>query len=266
MVGKRESQALAEISRWGLALLLAGSIAVLPACGAANTASTADDATEQKADADVEQAQAKTDDAGEEVAGEAEGADEEENEASFDSWAEECTDRYGSATVYAVSELKGWQLETLLQQQEYEWDERNHLWLKSDGSAALAVHDAEGHALSDDAIAELGPGSAQKGVSYRLVTSRYASPKRAFNALASDVMTCEDSEFTVDGAVGIVSGPTMRRSLVFASMSDRTVVLTVVSEGAVKEGLFNRIADQKLGKSLDATFERLTGRKPGSEQ
>ena len=46
----------------------------------------------------------------------------------FDSWAEECVDENGNPTVYAIVELKGWQLETLCQEKGLEWNEGSMQW------------------------------------------------------------------------------------------------------------------------------------------
>ena len=69
-----------------------------------------------------------------ETAGEAEEETANEAAVGFD-FVDECTDKYGNVTLYALTELKGWQLETLLDQQGYRWDESQYGWIRaSDGA------------------------------------------------------------------------------------------------------------------------------------
>lgn len=183
-----------------------------------------------------------------------------EDEASFASWPDEAVDRHDDASAYAVAELKGWQLETLLQQQRYVWSERNQMWIKEDGSAAVVVSNAQGETLSDDDIAKLEEGAAEAEVSYRIVTSKYSNVKRAFKGLVRDVLTCEDSEIIDGAAIGVCTGPSGRRCMVIVGESNDTIVATVVGEEAVKAGLLESISGKQVGTSIDSAFEAMTGR------
>lgn len=200
-----------------------------------------------------------------ELAGPESEAADEEGSTSFDSWAPECLDQNGDVTLYAVSELKGWQLETLLQQQEYSWSTRNQLWVNANSSVAVVVRGADGEELTDDKISELDQGAGEGSASYRIVTSRYSTPQKAFDALVGKVMVCEDSEFAETSGVAVVYGPSKRRSLVFVSTSNEVVYLSFYGEDAVKAGFFNDEAGSKLGSSVAETFQTLTGRIPGAD-
>ena len=68
-------------------------------------------------------------------------------------FASECLDRRGDVSAFAVCTLDGPQLEALLEQQGYAWNERNQLWAKDDGSSALAALDASGSPLTREQMA-----------------------------------------------------------------------------------------------------------------
>ena len=183
-----------------------------------------------------------------------------DGDPALDTWADECTDRRGDVTAYAVAELTGGQLEVLLRQQDYAWSERNQMWVKQDGSAALVVNDANGEHLASEKIGQLGTGATEPATTYRIVTSGYSNAKKAFEGLAGKLMTCEDSEITDAGAIGVVSGPSGKRCLVFVNKSNDVYLVSVFSEPAVEAGLFDAQLGTSCGTTINAAFKALTGR------
>lgn len=183
-----------------------------------------------------------------------------EGDAALNTWADECLDRRGDVTVYALAELKGGQLSALLLEQDYVWSERNQMWLKQDGSAAVVVNDVKGSPMANEDVAPLDAGSATTSATYRLVTSGYSSAKKAFEGLASRVMTCEDVEHAQSGTVGVLAGPSGRRCLVLVTKSDNVYVVTMAGEDAVATGLLDTLLGQELGTSVDEAFAALAGR------
>lgn len=181
-------------------------------------------------------------------------------------WADECTDRRGDATCYAVAELDGMQLESFLLSHGYVWSERNLMWVKEDGSSSFTVLDAEGVALTNIQVEELDAGALTKDVSYRLVTSGYSSARRAFAALAGNIMPCDDSEIVDESGAAIVTSTTGNRLFVFVSTSNDTHVITVLSQDAVAEGLLNKIAGRELGTTVEEAFAALVGREPAKPE
>lgn len=242
---------------WALAVTLAGSLALLPGCALSGASASNDgQATSEQQEGDqVASADGST----------ASEQGRSEGDPALGTWADECLDRRGDVTVYALAELKGGQLNALLQQQDYTWDERNQMWVKEDGSAALVVSGADGKPLASDAIGELDAGAAEGSVSYRIVTSGYSNAKKAFDALAKKVMECEDVEYADTSAVGVVSGPSQQRCLVFASRSHDVFTVTMMGEDAVAAGLFDQVSGQELGATIDEVFEALAGRAPGAK-
>ncbi len=244
-------------ARATLLVLAIGSALVLSACASPNAQTQADTAATQE---QKQQDESVASDVQEEPA-------PPEDEASEEAivWPDECLDRHGDATVYAVTELTGEQLCSLLEGSDYEWSERNRLWVKMDGSSALAVRDKDGEPLKNDKIAELNLGAIEGATSYRLVTSRYSTAKKVVNSLVRDVMTLEDVEYLEDGGVAVATGPSGQRCLVFVTKASDVFTANVYSELAVAAGLFNQDAGQDLGATIDEVFEALTGRMPAAE-
>ena len=176
-----------------------------------------------------------------------------------------CLDRKGNLTVKALAELRGEQLLALLAQQEYAWNERNQLWTKLDGSAALVVLDAEDKPLGEEELANLGAGMVESSVSYRLVASNHSSAKRAFERLAGEVLEVEDVEHAEESSVGVLRDIEGQRCLVFVSTGNNVHAVNVYSEGAVAAGLFAEASGLDGAKDIDTAFELLAGRLPGAE-
>jgi hypothetical protein len=178
-----------------------------------------------------------------------------------DGWlSADCLDRAGDITVYAVSQLKGWQLELLLEEQHYEWGARNQLWLNDKGTVGLSVLDAQGEAISNDEVAELGVGAALGKASYRIVTSSYASVQGALNALVAPGLTIVDSELTATSGVAVVRDAHDRVSLVLLHDENDAIVISFVSRRALRKGLLDTLAGRELGTTVGEVFERLAGR------
>jgi len=242
-------------------LLLALSAPLATACSAQGAQeSAATTASDEQAAPQAQDGEAAAGD--DQVAG----AGRTEGDAALGAWADECLDRRGDVTVYAISELKGGQLNALLQEQDYSWNERNQMWVKEDGSAAVVALDEKGEHLTADEMAALAQGSAEQKVSYRIVTSGYNSVKKVFDGLAGKVMTCEDVCYVEDGAVGIVSAASARRSLVLVAKSNNVYTVTIMGEDAVAQGLLDNAAGKNVGTSIDEAFATLAGRAPGSEE
>lgn len=253
-MNKREALWLhGRIAMGVLALVLVGSVPLATGCGS-HTAGQHEQETQASEGNAEKQSEATQDDSALDSASRAEG------DAALNVWADECLDRRGDATVYALAELTGGQLEALLLQQDYAWNERNQIWLKQDGSAAVVVLDEKGTPLSSEEVAQLKAGATESKVSYRLVTSGYSSAKKAFEGLASKVLTCIDMEQTESGMVGVLVGPSQHRVLATVSKENNVYVVTVMGEDAIAEGLFDVLAKRELGRTLDDVFLALAGR------
>lgn len=240
-----------------LAAALAGSLVLLPGCATSGASSSSD----EQATSELQQ-DAQANDAEDTVPA---GEGRMEGDAALGTWADECLDRRGDVTVYALAELKGGQLSALMQQQDYSWDERNRMWVKEDGSAAVVVNGADGKPLASDKISELDAGAVEGSASYRIVTSGYSNAKKTFDALAKKVMECEDVEYADNSAVGVVHGPSLQRCLVFVSKSHDVFTVTMLGEEGIKAGFFDQLSGQELGGTVDEVFEALAGRAPGAE-
>lgn len=254
-----------------LCTALLGGMGALCACGAVTGAEAPDAATQPEASTGQEGSeQAITGAAAEEIGAALDRMTAETSAGGEDgaptAWADECFDRHGDITAYAVLELRGAQLETVLEQQGYVWSERSQMWLKEDGSSALTVLDDTGDPLPKAAVAELGAGASEASVSYRLVTSGYSTPQRAFDELVGKVLACDDSQFARQSGVGVAYGPSMRRALALVTRSNDVYVVSVFGEEAVAAGLLDAATGRELGATADAAFEALTGRAPGARR
>ena len=178
--------------------------------------------------------------------------------AAFDTWAAECTDKWNTPTGYAISELKGWQLETLLQQLGYRWNSSQSGW--TDGTTSLYVMDKGTQPLDDNEIAALDKGGAGTPALFRVVTANYPAVKSAYSGLVSDVMVSEDSEFLDNMGFGIAYGPSMKRFLVYVTEQSGDIELYLFNEDAVAAGMFDRITGNSYGSTVKEAFNNVVGR------
>lgn len=256
-----EWQGARTLASWILAVVLAVSSVATTSCakgdgvagGSATTGQVdaSGDANGQDGDATVEDAVA-------EAGGEAGEVVLEEVPVEFD---DECTDRRGDVSVYALCELTGSELVELLEEQDYVWSSRDQMWLKGSGSAALVACAPEASYLSREQMEELGRAVDEAGVSYRIVTSRYNNPRRAFDGVAGRVMVVEDVAYTDLGVVGVVQGTDPEtRALVVATEGDGAMVVSVFGNEALAAGMLDERADRELGATIEDAFEALVGR------
>ena len=177
----------------------------------------------------------------------------------FDTWAAECTDANGNPTVYSLLELKGWQLETLLQQLGFSFDETEGVWMKEDGSAYVAVIGSDG-AMDDDAIADLDKGAAGTPAIYMMGVPGYDSCKEA---LAAGQTVIEDSVFMDDGSgAALVYGTSMTEHIAMGTPGGGMVMIMLFNDEAAQSGLIDRTlsgSDSTSGMPLDDYWAKLKG-------
>lgn len=216
----------------------------------------------------------------------------EEEELSWQDFCEEhdlnagsCLDRNGDPTAYALWMLPGDYLDALLEGQGYVWSTRDLMWIKGDGSVALLVVDGAGDPVSRDEIQGSCPAMISEGdntfaqLGWRVVTSKFSTPKKAFEAVVSKACAASDVEYVDKGGVGLfqtVAVPaatevtesseatedTVDSNLVFISTNNDTIVVSLFSKQAVENGVFTQVAGRDLGTSPEAAFEALAGRAP----
>ena len=184
----------------------------------------------------------------------------------YGTWAKECTDKWNTPTVYAIMELKGWQLETMLQEMGYTWNKEDSCWF--DGNTTVAVYDQDFKPLDDQQISKLDKGGTGSPVIYVINTHNYPHCKSAYTGLASGVMVSEDSEFTDDFSVGfgVVYGPSMKECLVELVNDEAGVSAIIFNKDALKAGIFDKAAGGTYGTTPEEVFKSLTGRAPASQQ
>lgn len=236
-----------------LALALGVGLPLVSACSASSQTAGEQAGKAQEAEGqDAEQATEAQD-----AAADAEAQAEDEAVV----WPDEYFDRRGDVSVLALCELSGKELTQFLEEEDYVWSSRDQMWLKEDGSAALVACGPKGSYLDKEQIAELDPAWQEANATYRLVTSGYRNPRKAFEGVAGKIMTSLDVENTDLGTVGVVQGTEPdARLLVVATKGEGAMVVSVFGEQAIAEGRLELLADRELGSTIDEAFEALVGR------
>ena len=181
---------------------------------------------------------------------------------AFDTWASECTSAGNQPTVYAITELKGWQFETLLQQLGYVWDPSVNTWFRDDGSYYGMV-DEVGSPISDLQIAEGDKGGTGTGAAHILIVNGFSSAQDALGQMGQvvteDVIYSDDNQ----SALAVVYGPSMTEYLVMVNQSPDdgkdSYALFVFPEETCNSGLFARYFGDDAGSSIAEVWKTITG-------
>ena len=193
-----------------------------------------------------------------ETAGEAEEETANEAAVGFD-FVDECTDKYGNVTLYALTELKGWQLETLLDQQGYRWDESQYSWIRASDGANYSAWKETGVYTREtyDQMNEKGGAIVCIGLN---VVAGYNSAQEALKGAARCVV--EDSYFDDNnGGIAVFYGPSMKEYLAIINMNDEGKVLFMTfSKEAVATGVFDQVVGEQVGDSFDDIWKAVTGK------
>ena len=167
--------------------------------------------------------------------------------AGFD-FVDECTDEHGNITLYALTELKGWQLETLLDQQGYEWDEDKLSWTRRVDGASFSAYKETGTYKRETYDQMNEKGGAIVAVGFNVVAG-YEDPQAALSGNAKCVI--EDSFFDGGDGIAIFYGPSMKEYLaIISKYSESTSQIMIFSQEAVGSGM----ADEMLGTPVGGTF------------
>ena len=182
---------------------------------------------------------------------------------TYGSWVAECFDENNHPTLYALCELKGWQLETFLQEQGWTWVASEKAWYldPSDKSNLLGVISTNG-VLTDEEIAKISAGGAGEPIVYTYSTVGYLSAEdflhRGVKCVTEDSFVANDS-----AAVAVVYGPSMQRHIALVSFQDGVATINMGNEEALSTGLFEQLFGVKDARSIKDAWEGLTGKKLG---
>ena len=213
---------------------------------AAESESVAEEASEgeeagESSGGTASESEAAAEEAAESAAGEAaegasgasaaETASEAAGGAEHYDFVDECTDEHGNITLYALTELKGWQLETLLDQQGYVWDGDECVWVREADGASFAAVKETGAYTQDTYAAMNEKGGAIVAMGLNNVAG-YATPQEALSGNARCVI--EDSYFTDDGeGIAVFYGPSMKEYLaIIGKNTENTTLIMVFSQEA----------------------------------
>lgn len=241
--------------------IILGALSLVLALGMFGCVSAKDDKAEDVA-AKKEAAERKESDSGKESPStdqKPEGGSEEpssEGTGAYD-FEDTCIDEHGNITLYALTELKGWELATLLDQQGYVWNEDIRTWMRPDDGASYAALKKSGEYTIDDynAANEKGGGILAFGF------SNVAGYKDSQAALAGNAQcVVEDSYFVGDDGVAVIYGPSMKEYLVIISKSsESTHQFMVVSQEAISSGYLDGVIGEAVGGTLQDVWTNLTG-------
>lgn len=234
--------------------IILGALSIVLALGMFGCASEKEDKADDVA-AKKEAAEQKESSSEQESEGSTEKASSE-GTGAYD-FEDACIDEHGNVTLYALTELKGWELATLLDQQGYVWNEDIRTWMRPDDGASYAALKESGEYTIDDynAANEKGGGILAFGF------SNVAGYKDAESALAGNAQcVVEDSYFVGDDGVAVIYGPSMKEYLVIISKSsESTHQFMVVSQEAIGSGYLDEVIGEAVGGTLQEVWTTLTG-------
>ena len=180
-----------------------------------------------------------------------------DTEQGFD-FVDECTDEHENISLYALTELKGWQVATLLDQQQYEWNDQDLTWVRPmDGAAFTAFKETGPYTIDTyNEMNEKGGAIAAVGIS---IVAGYPDSKAALTGNAQCVV--EDSYFGNDGSgIAIFYGPSMKEYLVLITPnSESTTQFMIFSKEAVGSGMADEALGATTGGSFKAMWKMVTG-------
>lgn len=140
---------------------------------------------------------------------------------------------------------------TLLDQQEYEWNESECMWLRPmDGASFAAIKETGPYTIDTyNQMNEKGGAIAAIGLS---VVAGYKDPQAALKGNAQCVV--EDSYFNGTDGIAIFYGPTMKEYLaIISKYSESTALFMIFSKEAVASGM----ADEYLGAPTGGSFQEI---------
>ena len=175
------------------------------------------------------------------------------------SWNEACLGIWGDPTLYAIDELKGWQLNQLMDDSGYAWDSSLGCW--GTDNFAFAVTAPDGTNLDRDAIGSLGPGGIGSQVFFQLHTNDYHTIDLAYQELVADVVSSEGSEFADGAGFAVAYGSHMDEYLVeLLENDDGTVTIYFFPEHFLAEGGFSELVGEDYGSTAPEIFKNIMGR------
>lgn len=217
----------------------------------------ADDVAAKKEAAEQKESTAEKEGSSIDQKSEGENGNAPSGEATAYDFEDTCIDEHENVTLYALTELKGWELATLLDQQGYAWNEDINTWMRPYDGASYAALKGSGEYTIDDynAANEKGGGILAFGF------NNVAGYKDSQAALAGNAQCAvEDSYFVGDDGVAVIYGPSMKEYLVLISKSsESTHQLMVVSQEAIGSGFLDDVLGEEAGGTLQDVWTNLTG-------
>ena len=180
-----------------------------------------------------------------------------EAEAPGFDFVDECTDEHGNVTLYSLTELKGWQLETLLDQQGYKWNESDLAWVRQEDGAQFSAYKQTGTYTQQTYDEMNEKGGAIVAIGFNIVAG-YKDAEAALKGNAKCVV--EDSYFNNGEGIAIFYGPSMKEYLAIISpYSESTTQFMIFSKEAVGSGMLDQAMGEQVGGSFQEVWKAVTG-------
>lgn len=177
--------------------------------------------------------------------------------SGFD-FVDDCIDEHGNITLYALTDLKGWQLQTLLDQQGYEWNGKTCAWVRPEDGASFFAYKETGVFTESDYAAANEAGGAIVAVGSNIVAG-YKDAEAAYRSNVKCVTV--DSYFANGEGLVIFYGPSMKEYLAFVTpYTESTMQILIFSQEAVGSGMLDEISGQQYGGSFKEVWKTVTGR------
>lgn len=169
-----------------------------------------------------------------------------------------CLDPQGNVTLYALVELDGSELQTLLSANDFAWSDDASVWISKQGGMLCAVNG--GGNLSQRDIDKLGVGAAESPIVYLLTVKGPATPTDALASAAANVVIVDEFD-DGDALFAIVTGSTGWQYLaVVTSTGDNEQAILLYTEQAIAQGLFRDTVGTDAGTTIPEVWKTITGK------
>lgn len=180
-----------------------------------------------------------------------------------ETWSGNYVDDNGLPCAFAFSELYGWQLISLMEQQKWTWDNDYNGWYNSAETGALFLEGPQGP-LNEKAVSGLGPLGGDTPVVFSLGFS--SDLHRSFDEAVRELLniTVVDTEISGNNVLAVVYGQasTEHAIAIMRETPDAGRSLILFNPRAIAEGMLDDQLHGSYGKTADEAFKALVGREP----
>lgn len=176
-------------------------------------------------------------------------------------------DESGNPTLYAVSELSGDRLCTLLEDAGWEWNEERLVFVSPDGNAAFSAYGPENHDYTCDEIRGMQAFGGDEPVVYHLavVSGSYPTAADELEALVTGPVEVDEVKWLNEEQTSCAVAFQGACISLFPSEESGTYLLVVLNRAALERGLLGEEEGSPDGSTLDEIWRNRFGHIPGGE-